>query len=162
VDMVRFQGDSMRISNEFISMIHRWSGHNNSSVMLGVEDGQIWKSLKNMLTFQMREEKAYVSIQVLQALSDKESRARELQGRMEHKRMWFLDSSPWTSEVKRELSRFPAGRNDDIVDALSWAVRLATGKKPKRPPTAKKMKSWKDSLSEYISGSGGGGGHMSA
>ena len=129
--------------------------------MLGVEDGQIWKSLKNMLLSSMRAEKAYVSVEVMQALSDKQSRARELQGRMQHGRMWFLDSSPWFSEVRRELSRFPAGRNDDIVDALSWAVRLATGKQPKRRPVMARLKSWKDQLSEYTTGVGDGG-HMSA
>lgn len=163
VDLVRFKGDSLRITNEFISMIHRWSGHTGSTLQLGVEDGQIWKSIQNMLKVQMREEKAYVSIEVMQALSDKESRARELQGRMEHGRFWFVEGSPWLKDSIRELSRFPAGKNDDIVDALSWAVRLATGKRPKRPPAAKKLKSWKDGLEKYIAGGyGDSGGHMSA
>ena len=161
VDMVRFQGDSLRITTEFISMIQRWSDKPGSHVVLGVEDGQIWKSLKDVLKAQMREEKAYVSIQVLQALSDKETRAGPLQGRMSMRRLWFFEDSPWLKDTERELSRFPAGRNDDIVDALAWAVRLAAGKKPMRLPVAKKLKSWKDDLSKYISGVDGGG-HMSA
>jgi predicted phage terminase large subunit-like protein len=160
VDLVRFKGDSMRITNEFIAMIHRWTGFTGSHVQLGVEDGQIWKSIKNMLKAQMREEKAYISIEVMQALTDKESRARELQGRMEHGRMWFFEDSPWLLETQRELSRFPAGKHDDIVDALSWAVRLASGKKPKRAPVAKKMKSWKDKLNKFVGVDGSG--HMSA
>ena len=159
VDLVRFKGDSRRISDEFINMIKRWSGCKGSTLQLGVEDGQIWKSLKNMLRTRMREEKAYVAIEVMQALSDKESRARELQGRMELARMWFLEGSPWLSDVQRELSRFPAGKHDDMVDALAWAVRLATGKKPKKAPATKKAKSWKDSLSGFI---GGGTSHMAA
>jgi len=161
VDLVRFQGDSLRITSEFISMIQRWGDVPGSHVVLGVEDGQIWKSLKDSLKAQMREEKAYVSIQVLTALSDKETRAGPLQGRMGMKRFWFFEDSPWLKDAVREMSRFPAGRNDDIVDALSWAVRLAAGKKPIKPPAAKKMKSWKDNLSKYVTGSGGGG-HMSA
>ncbi len=161
VDLVRFQGDSRRILTEFISMIQRWSGIPGSSISLGVEDGQIWKSLKNMLRAAMKEEKAYVSINVLQALTDKTSRAAELQGRMEMGRMWFIEGSPWWKDTQRELQRFPAGKNDDIVDALSWAVRLASGKKPKRAPKARPIKSWKDNLSKYVRGSSDGG-HMAA
>ena len=161
VDLVRFQGDSGRIANEFISMIHRWSNIEGSSLTLGVEDGQIWKSMKNMLRAKMKEEGAYVAITAMQALTDKQSRATALQGRMEHGRFYFLDGSPWLTDAQRELQRFPAGRNDDIVDALSWAVRLATGKKPKRAPKGRALRSWKDDLNKYIGGHGSGG-HMSA
>lgn len=161
VDLVRFQGDSARISNEFINMIQRWSNIEGSSLTLGVEDGQIWKSLKQSLRARMKEEGAYVAITPMQALTDKQSRATALQGRMEHGRFYFLDGSPWLTDAQRELQRFPAGRNDDIVDALSWAVRLATGKKPKRAPKARHMRSWKDDLSKFVGGVGSGG-HMSA
>jgi predicted phage terminase large subunit-like protein len=161
VDLVRFQGDSARIMNEFISMIHRWSGIPGSTLALGVEDGQIWKSLKNMLKTKMKEEKAYVAIEVMQALTDKQSRAAPLQGRMEHARMWFIEGSPWWKDTERELQRFPAGRNDDIVDALSWGVRLATGKKPKKPPATKRIKSWKEGLNRFVGGADGAG-HMAA
>lgn len=162
VDLVRFQGDARRIRNEFISMLHRWKGIPGSTIALGVEDGQIWKSLKSMLISAMREEKTYVSVNVMQALTDKTSRATELQGRMELRRMWFIEGSPWWKDTQRELQRFPAGKNDDIVDALSWAVRLASGKKPKRAPKVKPIKSWKDNLGKYIRGADGGGGHMAA
>lgn len=162
VDLVRFQGDSARIANEFVSMIHRWSNISGSSLSLGVEDGQIWKSLRPMLRERMKEERAYVAVNTMQALSDKQSRASALQGRMEHARFWFIEASPWLTDASRELQRFPAGRNDDIVDALSWAVRLATGKKPKRPPATKKPRSWKEELSKLVGGGTGSGTHMSA
>ena len=161
VDLVRFKGDTQRICHEFISMIQRWSQFEGSSIQLGVEDGQIWKSLRPILKAQMREERAYVSIETMQALTDKESRARALQGRMEHRRFWFFEDSPWLQDVQRELLRFPAGRHDDIVDALAWAVRLATGKQPKKRPLKKKMKSWKDNLGKFM-GASNGGGHLSA
>ena len=161
VDLVRFKGDTLRICHEFISMIQRWSQFEGSHIQLGVEDGQIWKSLKATLRAQMREERAYVSIETMQALTDKESRARPLQGRMEHKKFWFFEESPWLKDCQMELLRFPAGRHDDIVDALSWAVRLATGKKPKKRPPKKKLKSWKDDIQRFM-GNGEGGGHLSA
>jgi len=161
VDLVRFKGDTQRICHEFISMIQRWSQFEGSSIQLGVEDGQIWKSLKPILRAQMREERAYVSIETMQALTDKESRARALQGRMEHRRFWFFEDSPWLQDVQRELLRFPAGRHDDIVDALSWAVRLATGKQPKKRPPKRKLKSWKDNLGQFM-GASNGSGHLSA
>jgi predicted phage terminase large subunit-like protein len=161
VDLVRFKGDMHRISSEFISMIQRWSQFDGSSIQLGVEDGQIWKSLGPILKAQMREERTYVSVVTMQALTDKENRARVLQGRMEHKRFWMFEDSPWLQDVKRELLRFPAGKHDDIVDALSWAVRLATGKKPKKPPMKKKIKSWRDNIGQFM-GNSGSGGHLSA
>jgi phage terminase large subunit-like protein len=109
----------------------------------------------------MREERTYVSIETMQALTDKESRAKGLQGRMELGRFWFFEDSKWLTEVKREMLRFPAGRHDDIVDALSWAVRLATGKQPKKAPKRKKLASWRDNLSQFV-GNSGSGSHLSA
>ena len=161
VDLVRFQGDSKRIINEFLSMIHRWKNIKGSTLQLGVEDGQIWKSLRQMLRAQMREEEAYVAIEVLTAISDKKSRAAALQGRMDMARMWFIEGTAYQTDVERELQRFPAGRNDDIVDALSWGVRLAAGKKPRKEPVPKPLKSWKENLKKFASGVGAGG-HMSA
>lgn len=161
VDLVRFRGDSRRIGDEFTAMIERWSGIAGSSLQLGVEDGQIWKSLKPMLKQRMREERAYISIETMQALTDKESRARPLQGRMEHRKFYFVEGSPWWKDAHREMTRFPAGRHDDIVDALAWATRLATGKKPKRLPAPKSLRSWKDKLGKYTTGATGGG-HMAS
>jgi len=160
VDLVRFQGDSKRISDEFIGMILRWNSFEGSTLQLGVEDGQIWKALKNMLTQRMREEGVYKTVEALAALSDKLNRATELEGRMALGRFWFIEGSPWWQETQREMQRFPAGRNDDIVDALAWAVRLATGKRPRKTPSPKRAKSWKDSLSKFIGG--GGNSHMAA
>jgi predicted phage terminase large subunit-like protein len=161
VDMVRFRGDAKRIGDEFTAMIARWSNITGSSLKLGIEDGQIWKALKPMLKERMRAEGCYVSIETLKALTDKESRAQTLQGRMEHRRFWFIEASPWMKDVQQELSRFPAGRHDDIVDALAWATLLATGKKPKQLPIARnQLRSWKDKLNKL--GKTGGGGHMSA
>lgn len=162
VDLVRFQAGTERITDEFINMIKRWSGISGSTLNLGVEDGQIWKAIKSTLMQRMKEEKAYVAIEVLQAISDKQSRATALQGRMEHGRFWFIAGKPYNKEAERELQRFPAGRNDDIVDAISWAVRLATGKKPRRAPVAKKIKSWKDELNKHLGHGTTGSGHMSA
>lgn len=161
VDLVRFRGDAKRIGDEFTAMIARWSGIHGSSLTLGIEDGQIWKSLKTMLKQRMREEGAYVGVETMQALTDKESRAHTLQGRMEHKRFWFIEGSPWYKDAYQEMSRFPAGRHDDIVDALAWAVLLATGKRPKLIPKPKAQRSWKDKLNRYTRGATGGG-HMSA
>ena len=161
VDMVRFQAGTERIVDEFVSMIKRWSGIPNSQLQLGVEDGQIWKAIKSTIKARMKEEQAYVAIEVLQAITEKKSRATALEGRMSHGRFWFVDGKPWNKEATRELQRFPAGRNDDIVDAMSWAVRLATGKKPRRAPIIRKIKSWKDELDKYV-GNNISGGHMSA
>jgi hypothetical protein len=58
------------------------------------------------------------------------------------------------------MLRFPAGKNDDQVDSLAWAVRLTLSKSAPKLAEPKKLESWRDKLGQYIDG--GRGGHMAA
>ena len=101
----------------------------------------------------MSERNAYPSYETLKPLSDKLTRARALQGRMQQNRVYFLEDAPWLPQAEQELLRFPAGAHDDVVDAMAWAVRLCMDKAPPRPPDPPQMPSWKDKLE--VSGKGG-------
>lgn len=159
VEVVRFKGDSFTIVEEILDAAVRWGSDRTAPLTIGFEDGQIWKSIKPLLSKRMRERQQYPPYQVLSPLTDKIARARPLQGRMQQHRVYFPANAPWLPLVLKELLRFPAGAHDDIVDAMAWAVTLAVGSSPPKgakPPT---MKSWKDKLKTL---GGDGAGHMAA
>ena len=57
------------------------------------------------------------------------------------------------------MLRFPAGTNDDIVDALAWAARMyRTAPRPRSLvyEQATKELSWRDRLDEFSVNVGGG------
>lgn len=159
VEVVRFKGDSFTIVEEILNAVERWGSGYEAHLTLGVEDSQIWKSIKPLLKKRMAERTLYTSYEELRPLTDKLARARPLQGRMQQGRVYFPAEASWRQECELELLRFPAGAHDDIVDALAWAVHLCINKAPrqgKKPPT---IKSWRDKLRSI---SNGDEGHMSA
>lgn len=77
-------------------------------------------------------ERTGLPIHVVKAEKDKVARALPATARMERKSIWFPPAStPWYHEIEQELLAFPAGRHDDFVDTLSYAVlqlgRTGTG-----------------------------------
>jgi hypothetical protein len=73
----------------------------------------------------MRERGVMPTMEVLKALTDKQLRARPLQGRMQQRMVTFPSHAEWMGQLLREFLRFPAGMHDDIVDALAWAITMA-------------------------------------
>ena len=55
--------------------------------------------------------------------------------------LYFPASAAWLSDLRHELLSFPAGKHDDIVDALGLIGqlldRISVGNKPKPPEKAK-------------------------
>lgn len=74
-------------------------------------------------------ERQGLPIQTVKADKDKISRALPATARMERGSVWFPPAStPWWPEVEEEVLAFPAGRHDDFVDTLSYAVmQIARG-----------------------------------
>lgn len=143
-EVIRFKsGDSLFIVNSMINFAKRWY-HKN--LIVGVEDGQIWRAISALLYKRMREERLYFSIEVLKPLTDKMVRARPLQGRMQQGMVRFEENAEWFPVVQNELLRFPAGVNDDCVDSLAWLAHLVVGKEPPAKPRVKPVKGWKDKL----------------
>ena len=96
------------------------------------------------------------SYEVLKPLTDKLVRANPLRGRMQLGKVYFDKDAPWFGEMYHELLHFPAGKHDDQIDALAWAVRLTLGRAAPRQQVPKiKLKSWKDELPGLVGKRGG-------
>jgi predicted phage terminase large subunit-like protein len=67
-------------------------------------------------------------VQPLRADKDKVSRSLPATARMERGTVWFPPAStPWYRGLEEELLAFPAGRHDDFVDTLAYAVLEVAG-----------------------------------
>lgn len=160
VDMMRFKEDTFGIIEAIIDSAVRWGSTPTCPLVLGFEDGQVWKAIKPLLMARFAERKVYPSFEELKTLTDKMARASKLQGRLQHGRLWLPQDATWTRTLTTELLRFPAGAHDDIVDALAHAVNLITGKTPKMTKRGHRpLKSWKEKLSGFGLGEGS---HMGA
>lgn len=160
MDVVRFRGDAMEIVEAILDTAQRWGSDPTTDYMLGVEDGQIWRAIEPLLKKRMDERRMFLPYEALKPLTDKLSRARPLQGRMQQKKVVFPQEATWLKDTEKELLRFPAGAHDDVVDALAWGVRLVINRPPKVRDTPQPLKSWKDQL--VVESANFGEGHMAA
>lgn len=161
VEVVRFKtSDAGKICDEILSAFERYP----NVLQLGVEDGQIWRTLQTLLKKRAAEKKLYPSIEVLPPVTDKQVRARPLQGRMQQHKVTFPRVGGWVDILVREFLRFPAGSHDDIVDSVAWGVRLLLGKAPPSKPKIKQAKREKTVAEKLRALAGGprGAGHMAA
>lgn len=144
VDQLRFKsGDAFFIVESIMNLASKWY---SPGLILGFEDGQIYRAIEALLKKRMREKRLYFSIEVLKPLTDKLVRARPLQARMQQGMVSFSDSAEWFDSLRTEMLRFPAGVHDDQVDSLAWLAQMSVGRNPPRKVEAKPMKSWKDKL----------------
>jgi phage terminase large subunit-like protein len=58
---------------------------------------------------------------------DKAVRARSIQARMASTGLHVPAGAPWFADLRSELLHFPAGKHDDIVDALGLIGQLLEG-----------------------------------
>jgi predicted phage terminase large subunit-like protein len=120
-----------------------------NSVLVGVERGQIYEAVKGDIADVMKNTGARPTFdETLVPIHDKDVRARPMQGMMQAGDILFPDPAPaWYEGLKEELMRFPAGRNDDIFDALAWLIRMLVNvSPPRRMGHGRKKKSWRDNL----------------
>lgn len=165
LDMIRFRSDSgERISDSILNMYERWQDKGIGMPTLGVEDGQIWKSLKTEFARRCRERRIYPTMsEPLKPLTDKQVRAGPTKGRMQLHKVTFPKQGGFIDALVRELLRFPSGEHDDTVDALAWAVRVALSvaspARPKPAPSKREL-----TVAQRIArlGRGGERSHMAA
>jgi predicted phage terminase large subunit-like protein len=144
-EVLRFKsGDAFFIVEAILNLAARWY---SPSLILGFEDGQIYRAIEALLRKRMRERKLYLAIEVLKPITDKMARARVLQGRMQQGMVSFDEKAEWFDAVRTEMLRFPAGIHDDCVDSLAWMAQLVVGRQAPRRPQEQKVKSWKDRVS---------------
>lgn len=158
-NVVRFKGDAHAIIEAMIDAAEPWLQRQDTPYRMGLEDGQILRSIEPLLKKRMQERRIYPSYEILRPLTDKLARARSLQGRMQLGKVYFPAEASWLADTRHEMLRFPGGVHDDIVDALAWAVNLVVGKAPPRRAAPKPLKSWRDKLTSLM---GAEGSHMAA
>lgn len=142
LDVKRFRSDdSLEIVETMIDYFVTWGAN-----MIGVEDGQIWKTMKSQFEKRCKERRVYPPLETLVPLTDKKVRAMPLRGRMQLGKVHFAENLEWYDECRKELMSFPAGKHDDQVDALAWCVRLTLNHNAPQPPKDDAKKSWKDKL----------------
>lgn len=156
LDVMRFRsGDGGYIVDNILDFAAQWDAD-----VLGFEDGQIWKSIEFQFSKRCEERRQYPSFEVLKPLTDKMVRANPLKGRMQLGKVFFDKHASYFTDMQKEMLHFPAGKHDDIIDALAWAIRLTLTRSAPRDSTPRpRVKSWKDGLGSLGSGLGS---HMSA
>lgn len=101
------------------------------------ETGQIKAGVGPFRDRRARERKAYVACEVFPTRGDKSVRAQSMRGRVAQLGLHVPIEAPWYSDFRSELMSFPAGKNDDQVDALGLVGQLLdvllAGRKPKEP-----------------------------
>jgi predicted phage terminase large subunit-like protein len=157
LDVRRFRSqDAFLIIDSIIDFAQE---HN--ATMLGFEDGQIWKALDSQFQKRCDERRYFPAFEVLKPLTDKMVRANPLRGRMQLGKVFFDKTAAYFTEMFKELLHFPAGKHDDQVDSLAWAIRLTLSRvAPKQKTYEPKLKSWKDKLPGFTQGVGAS--HMCA
>lgn len=88
---------------------------------VGIEEGQISKSIGPFLNEAMYASNQYMNLYKLKHLSqDKETRGRSIQARMRAHGIKFDKETDWYQKFEDECMRFPRDKHDDQVDAFSY------------------------------------------
>lgn len=110
------------------------------------EDDNNWKSVAGFVQKMMREERCFCRIEPMSPHgSNKETKAQPFQGMAASGRVW-IPEGPEGDDVIAQYLKFPAGKNDDEVDAASVIGRaidqLVNGVLPP-PPVNRKQDRYK-------------------
>ena len=115
-DVIRERMDGREIVDTLINLQNLYN-----PIVVGIEDGQISKSLGPFLREEMINRNTFLNIQLLKPhKTDKIMRARSMQARMRAGAVKFDKEADWYPILEEEMTKFPRGRNDDQVDAMSY------------------------------------------
>lgn len=85
-----------------------------------LESELISKSFGPFLKREMISSGVYTTLRPERPSTDKRTRARAIQGRMQLGMVHFPRHAHWWPEAKAQLLKFPYGTHDDFVDFMSW------------------------------------------
>ena len=84
------------------------------------ERSHISKSIGPFLRKRMLETQTFCSLIEMQPISDKQTRAQSIQGRMSMGKVRFPERAPWWPMARDQMLRFPFDTHDDFVDTLAY------------------------------------------
>lgn len=116
---------------EMISIQSRWNPD-----FFFVEDGVIWKAVKNMVYNAMREENCPINIVEIPSVKDKATRGRMFQRRHKAGMMRFDKTAEWYAGYEAELLRFTGGSQALLDDQFDSTSLLCIGFENYKPEAA--------------------------
>ena len=135
LDLWRKQAASDEWVEAFCSLVKEWKPREWAE-----EKGQIKAGVGPFLERMQRERQAFVYRRDFPTRGDKAVRAQSIRGRMAVEGLYVPQDASWVADLRSELLSFPAGKHDDIVDALGLIGQLldtiTTGSKPHIPDVA--------------------------
>lgn len=115
VDVRRGRWDALQTIDELFEAYQRY---NPETVV--IERGAIEKAIGPFLYAEMNKRGVFINLRPETPTKDKMSRARSIQARMRAGGVEFDKDAHWYPDLEEEITRFPMGKHDDQVDALSW------------------------------------------
>jgi len=131
LDLYRKQAAADQWVDAFIGLVRIWK-----PVVWGEEDAMILKSVGPFLERALRRNNVWVNRKGFKPVNDKPTRARTLQAMMAQGKIAVSADKPWLAEFVSEMMSFPAGKNDDMIDALAILAQLSQ----ELPPPAKQTR----------------------
>src|SRR5262249_21192368 len=113
------------------------------------EKGQITAGVGPFIEQEARRNKAFVNREQFPTRGDKSVRAQSIRGRMSIDGLYVPISAPWFADFRAELLSFPAGKQDDQVDALGLVGQLLDVMIDGRHPPKRELKQPKSGYSTY-------------
>lgn len=132
LDMWREQTSSDIWVEKWLDMVR-----DRKPLLWAEEGGQIRRSMGPYMTRRQNERRIWCTRRSFSVAKDKPTRARSFQARCSNRKVYFPERKSWWPTMRQELLRFPGGKNDDIVDALSLIGMMldvqTAGKDPPLP-----------------------------
>ena len=133
LDMFRGQSTPDIWADKMIDMAIRWK-----TILWAEGRGGLQKAVEPYIVKRQMERQHYFAKVQIQETQSKRERAIAFQGRMASGKVFWPKNAGWYGTAETELLRFDAGKNDDIVDALSllgqMLASMAPGRNPPKPP----------------------------
>jgi predicted phage terminase large subunit-like protein len=82
------------------------------------ESGPIRKAVEPFMVKRLTDRDAFVRIEWIPSIQDKETRATGIQGLMSMGKVFWPKNAKWKAHVQEQMLRFPAGKYDDAVDVM--------------------------------------------
>ncbi len=119
LDLWRKQASSDVWIEAFCQLVKDWKPREWAE-----EQGQIRAGVGPFIDRMQREKRAWAYRREFPTRGDKAVRAQSIRGRMALDGLYVPANAPWLSDLRSELLSFPAGKHDDIVDALGLIGQL--------------------------------------
>lgn len=104
-----------------------WKKYNGQLRRIGLETIATQKNIQYILNQEYKRRSMWLPVQEFkQRTKSKEERIRALAPYYEFKRVYHVKECPQLAEVEYELLHFPKAKHDDLVDAFSGILEIAT------------------------------------